>query len=154
MVRRPPSATRTDALFPDLTRFRSFSEGRIDCSEGSMGSYEATGHYKLAKFMYLSNHQVTPEALVISTKAWKKLSGTDQAAMRDAGRKSALLMRDLWARRVEEARAATEKQGAQFTVMRDHGTLVARMRPMYEKYLSDPATREDLYTILADLDKR
>src|SRR3546814_981060 len=108
-----------------------------------MVSYEATGHYKLAKFMYLSNHQVTPEALVISTKAWKKLSGTDQAAMRDAGRKSALLMRDLWARRVEEARAATEKQGAQFTVMRSEeqtSELQSLMRISYAFFCSKKKT--------------
>src|SRR3546814_4635283 len=79
----------TPVVLPYKEVSAAFSEGRIDCAEGSMVSYEATGHYKPAKFMYLSNHQVTPEALVISTKAWKKICGTDQAEMRDAGRKTA-----------------------------------------------------------------
>ena len=125
-------------------------DGRIDCAENNLPSYESTGNAKVAKFMYMSNHSVTPEALVMSAKAWGQLSPADQARVQDAGRKSALRMRELWARRVEAARAAATKQGAVFTTMTDHGPLIARMRPLHEKYMADPQTRSELFIILAN----
>src|SRR3546814_2782323 len=41
----------TPVVLPYKEVSAAFSEGRIDCAEGSMVSYEATGHYTLAKFM-------------------------------------------------------------------------------------------------------
>ncbi len=128
----------------------ALKDGRIDCAENNLPSYESTGHFKLAKYIYLSNHTVSPEALVISVKAWKQLSGADQAVFQDAGRKSAAKMRALWNQRVDDARAATAKQGSQFATMTDHGPLIARMRPLHQKYINDPLTREELFTILMD----
>ncbi|MEO8152024.1 MAG: TRAP transporter substrate-binding protein [Rhizobacter sp.] len=128
----------------------ALKDGRIDCAENNLPSYESTGHAKVAKFSFLSNHTVSPEALVMSTKAWNQLSPEDQKRFQEAGRKSAVKMRELWNQRVEDARAAATKQGAQFTTMTDHGPLVARMRPLHQKYMDDPKTREELFTILAD----
>jgi tripartite ATP-independent transporter DctP family solute receptor len=140
----------TPVVIPYKDVLNAFTEGKIDCAEGSIVSYESTGHYKLAKFMYLSNHQVAPEALVISIKTWKQLAPNDQNRLKEAGRKSALKMRELWNQRVEEAKAATAKQGAQFAAMSDHGPLITRMRPMYSRYMVDPLIRDELLTILAD----
>jgi tripartite ATP-independent transporter DctP family solute receptor len=128
----------------------ALKDGRIDCAENNMPSYDTAGHSKLAKFVFMSNHSVTPEALVMSAKAWNQLSPGDQKAVREAGRKSALKMRELWARRVEEARAAATKQGSQFQPMIDHGPLLARMRPLHEKYMADPLTRSELFIILSN----
>jgi tripartite ATP-independent transporter DctP family solute receptor len=125
-------------------------DGRIDCAENNLPSYESTGSAKVARFMYLSNHSVTPEALVLSTKAWNQLGPDDQKRVQAIGRKSAIKMRELWTRRVEEARAAATKQGAQFTTMTDHGPLIARMRPLHEKYMNDPQTRGELFIILSN----
>jgi hypothetical protein len=59
-------------------------------------------------------------------------------------------MRELWNQRTEQARTAAAKQGTQFYPMRDYGPLVTRMRPLHEKYLAEGATRDALFTILAD----
>jgi tripartite ATP-independent transporter DctP family solute receptor len=127
----------------------ALQQGQVDCAENNLPSIEATGHYKVAKYVYLTNHIVSPEALVVSTRLWNKLSPQDQKVFAQAGQKSALLMRALWNRRVDEARDILAKSGVQFTRVRDYSPLVRRMRALHGKYMADPQTREQLLTILA-----
>ena len=140
----------TPVVLPYKDVADALKEGRIDCAENNLPSYESAGHAKVAKYMYLSNHVVSPEALVMSLKAWNLLTPVDQAVFQDAGRKSAAKMRALWNQRVDEVRAATAKQGSQFTMMTDAGPFIARMRPLHQKYMKDPALREELIAILSD----
>ncbi|RZJ10447.1 MAG: TRAP transporter substrate-binding protein [Haliea sp.] len=122
---------------------------KVDCAENNMPSYESTGHYKVARYVFMTNHVISPEALVVSTKLWDKMTPQDQAAFADAGAKSALLMRDLWNKRVTQAREVAVKGGAQFHKVSDLASMVKKMTPLYQKYLADPQTREELLTILA-----
>jgi tripartite ATP-independent transporter DctP family solute receptor len=127
----------------------ALQSGEVDCAENNLPSFESTGHYKIAKYVYLTNHIVSPEVLVVSTRIWNKLSPQDQNVVAQAGQKSALLMRALWNRRVDEARDIALKSGVQFTRVRDYSPLVRRMRALHGKYMADPQTREQLLTILA-----
>ena len=127
-----------------------FEKGAIDCAENNMPSYEATGHYKLAKSVYVTNHVVSPEALVVSAALWGKLTEADRKVFQDAGVRSALLMRELWNKRVAQAQEATAKQGSQFVRVKDVSPFVRRMSPLYAKYMNDPTTREELLSIIAD----
>ena len=126
-----------------------FEKGTIDCAENNMPSYESTGHYKLAKNVYVTNHVISPEALVVSTALWGKLSADDRKAFSEAGVQSALLMRDLWNKRVAQALETTTKQGSQFVRVKDISPFVRRMAPLYNQYMKDPTTREELLTIIA-----
>eukprot|EP01034_Spumella_vulgaris_P032688 gene32688-40345_t len=128
----------------------AFEKGSIDCAENNIPSYESTGHYKLAKHVYVTNHVISPEVLLVSTALWSKLSEPDRAAFQDAGRRSALLMRDLWNQRVAQAQEVTAKHGAQFIRVKDASAFVRRMSPLYAKYMKDPATREELLTIISN----
>ena len=127
----------------------ALEQGKVDCAENNLPSYESTGHYKVAKNVYVTNHVISPEALVVSTKLWDKLNKEDKAAFAEAGAKSAILMRELWNKRVAAALEATTKQGSQFVKVRDASPMVRRMGPLYGKYMADPTTREELLTIIA-----
>jgi tripartite ATP-independent transporter DctP family solute receptor len=127
----------------------ALEQGKVDCAENNLPSYESTGHYKVAKNVYMTNHVISPEALVVSTKLWDKLSKEDKAAFTDAGQKSALLMRELWNKRVAAALETATKQGSQFVKVRDASPMVRRMGPLYGKYMADPTTREELLTIIS-----
>jgi tripartite ATP-independent transporter DctP family solute receptor len=127
----------------------ALEQGKVDCAENNLPSYESTGHYKVAKNVYMTNHVISPEALVVSTKLWDKLSKEDKAAFSEAGAKSAILMRELWNKRVAAALETTTKQGSQFVKVRDASPMVRRMGPLYGKYMADPTTREELLTIIA-----
>jgi tripartite ATP-independent transporter DctP family solute receptor len=127
----------------------ALQDNKVDCAENNLPSYESTGHYKVARNVYVTNHVISPEALVVSTKLWDKLSKEDKAAFSEAGAKSALLMRELWNKRVALALETTTKQGSQFVKVKDVSPMVRRMGPLYGKYMADPKTREELLTIIA-----
>lgn len=128
----------------------ALQQDKVDCAENNLPSYESTGHYKVAKNVYVTNHVISPEALVISTKLWDRLDKDEKAAFSAAGAKSALLMRELWNKRVALALEVTTKQGAQFVKVKDVSPMVRRMGPLYGKYMADSKTREELLTIIAD----
>lgn len=129
--------------------FDALQQGKVDCAENNMPSYESSGHYKVAKNVYVTNHVISPEALVVSTKLWDKLGKEDKAVFLEAGARSALLMRELWNKRVALALETTSRQGAQFVKVRDVSPMVRRMGPLYGKYMTDPTTREELLSIIA-----
>ena len=139
-------ATPVSVPFQDV--LGALEKNTVDCAENNMPSYESTGHYKIAKSVYLTNHIVAPEALVVSTKLWASLSDADKAVFTKAGTDSAILMRELWAKRVASAMETASKQGAQFVRMKDAASMVRRMGPLYAKYMADPATREELLDII------
>jgi tripartite ATP-independent transporter DctP family solute receptor len=140
----------TPVVMPYRDVLDGLKTGAIDCAENNLPAYESTGHMSVAKFMFLSSHTVTPEALVMSAKAWDRLSEGDRRVFLDAGRRSAERMRELWKTRTEQARQAAGKQGTQFFAMEDYGPIVNRMKPLYEGYFKDPVTRHEMLSILAD----
>ena len=127
--------------------------GKIDCAENNLPSYESTGHYTVAKNVYVTNHVVSPEALVVSVNLWSKLSEADQQLFKTAGAQSAVFMRDVWSKRVAQAQEITSKQGAVYVRPKDSAYMIRRMSPLYGQYMSDPKTRAELLTILADQGK-
>ena len=139
-------ATPVSVPFQDV--LGALEKGTVDCAENNMPSYESTGHYKVAKSVYLTNHMVAPEALVVSTKLWSSMSAADKAVFTKAGSDSAVFMRELWAKRVASAMDTATKQGVQFVRMKDAASMVRRMGPLYSKYMADPATREELLDII------
>jgi tripartite ATP-independent transporter DctP family solute receptor len=141
-------ATAMSIPFKDVKD--AFINKKIDCAENNMPSYESTGHAQLAKHVYMTNHVFSAEALVLSAKLWQSLSAKDREAFKKAGSDSALLMRDLWAKRVISATEATAKQGSQFVRFKDSASMVRRMGPLYKKYMDDPVTRNELLTIIAN----
>ncbi len=140
----------TPVVLPYKEVLEALKAGRIDCAENNLPSYESAGHMAAAKYVYLSSHTVSPEALVMSVPSWDKLAEADRVHFREAGRQSADKMRQLWRAKVEQARAAAAKQGTEFAVMKDYGPMVSRMRPLHDKYFQDPVTREELFTILSN----
>ncbi|MBT0571595.1 TRAP transporter substrate-binding protein [Curvibacter sp. CHRR-16] len=126
----------------------AFRDGKIDCAENNLPSYESTGHMKLAKYVYLTNHTVAPEVLALSQQAWAKLSPADQTAVMDAGRQSALFMRERWTAKVESARQAATKQGTQFAPAGDASVLYKRLAPLFNDYLKKSDYQTEVFMVL------
>lgn len=141
-------ANPTALPFKDVQQ--ALQDKKVDCAENNMPSYESTGHYKVAKYAYMTNHVVSPEALVVSAKLWNKLSPQDKKIFLEAGHNSALLMRDLWNKRVTTARATVSKEGVQFVNVSDFSPFVKKMNPLYTKFMSDPAIRGELFNIIGN----
>ncbi|WP_442867046.1 TRAP transporter substrate-binding protein [Acidovorax sp. GBBC 3334] len=140
----------TPVVVPYREVLDGFRNGTIDCAEGNLVSYESTGHYKVAKYMLLDQHMISPEALVVSTKLWDRLKPEDRQVFIKAGKNSAVLMRGLWEKRVLAARSALGKEGVQFAPVSDFSPYVRRMAPLYKKYTDNPEVRGDLLTIISN----
>ena len=140
----------TPVALPFKDVLEALQQDKVDCAENNLPSYESTGHYKVAKNVYVTNHVISPEALVVSTKLWNRLDKDDRAAFSAAGAKSALLMRELWNKRVTSSLETATKQGSVFVKVKDASPMVRRMGPLYGKYMADAKTREELLTIIAD----
>src|SRR4029079_9059281 len=74
----------------------------IDGAENNWPSYVTTGHFKHAGYYTLTQHTMSPEALVVSSKAWDSLSPEDQKIFRQAALESNAFMRERW-RSLEDA---------------------------------------------------
>ncbi|MES2190873.1 MAG: TRAP transporter substrate-binding protein [Pseudomonadota bacterium] len=140
----------TPVALPFKDVLGALQQDQVDCAENNLPSYESTGHFKVARNVYVTSHVISPEALVVSTRLWDKLDKDEKAAVMAAGARSALLMRELWNKRVLSSLEATTRQGAVFVKLRDASPMVRRMGPLYGKYMADPRTREELLTIVAD----
>jgi tripartite ATP-independent transporter DctP family solute receptor len=140
----------TPASVPFKDVLSSLEQNKIDCAENNMPSYDSTGHYKIAKNLYITNHVISAEALVVSTKLWDKLTQSEKDLFMQEGKKSALLMRDLWSKRVATAIETTTKQGVKVNKLKDSAGMIRRLSPLYNKYMNDPLTRKELLTIIAN----
>lgn len=142
----------TPVVLPYREVLDGLKTSKVDCAENNLPSYDSAGHMTAAKQVFMSNHQVSPEALVMSVKAWSRLTEADQKVFLEAGKQSALKMRQLWRDRVELSRQNAVKQGSEFTIVYDYGPLIRRMGPLHGKYLKDPTTRDELLAIIASSD--
>jgi tripartite ATP-independent transporter DctP family solute receptor len=140
----------TPVVVPYKDVLEQLQQGKVDCAEGNMVSYESTGHYKAAKYMLQTNHAISPEALVVSTKLWGRLNDAEKAVFKKAGQNSALLMRDLWEKRVATARTTVVKDGVQLANVKDFSPYIRKMAPLYGKYMGDPAVRGELFEIIGN----
>lgn len=140
----------TPVALPFKDVLNALEKGEVDCAENNMPSFESTGHYKVAKSVYMTQHVISPEALVVSTKLWASLNAADKTAFQKAGSESALVMRELWNKRVASAVETASKQGVQFVRVKDVAPMVRRMAPLYGKYMADPNTREELLSIIGN----
>jgi TRAP-type C4-dicarboxylate transport system substrate-binding protein len=126
----------------------AFDAGAIDAAENDLLSYEADQHYKRAKYFVTSNHAVQYETLVVSAVVWNKLSETERAGLREAGRDSALADREIWAKRMVAARTRLEKEGVKFIEQRDSMAFASRVSASYKPFMENPVTASLLLRLM------
>ena len=91
--------------------FSALETGDISGAENNWPSYIFTGHYKVATYMLLDEHNRIPELQVASQATWDKLSESDRQIIRACARESAEYERTLWAKQERESRELAERSG-------------------------------------------
>jgi tripartite ATP-independent transporter DctP family solute receptor len=122
--------------------YTGLKTGLIDGAENNWPSYESSRHYEAAKYYSLSEHSMAPEVLLFSKKVWDGLSKEDQALIRKAAKDSVPAMRKLWDEREAKARQVVQAGGAQIITDVDKAGFTAAMKPVYERFVTDPALKE------------
>ncbi|MBF0677636.1 MAG: TRAP transporter substrate-binding protein [Devosia sp.] len=121
--------------------YSGIQTGVIDGAENNYPSYDTAGHAEVAKFYSLDEHLMVPEVLVVSKVVWDGLSPEVQTAMREAAKESVPYQRDLWSAKEVESKAAVEALGATINEV-DKAPFIEAMKPVYEKYVTDPQLQD------------
>lgn len=94
-------ATAVPMVYDDV--YSALETGMIDAAENNWPSYEATGHYLVAKYFTLDEHCRIPEIQVCGQSTWSKLSVEDQNIILESARESAIYERNLWLEKEKES---------------------------------------------------
>jgi tripartite ATP-independent transporter DctP family solute receptor len=121
--------------------YSGIQTGVIDGAENNYPSYDTAGHAEVAKFYSLDEHLMVPEVLVISKVVWDGLTPEDQALFREAAKESVAKQRELWTAKEVESKAAVEALGAEINEV-DKQPFIDAMKPVYDKYVTDPALQD------------
>ncbi|WP_105384008.1 TRAP transporter substrate-binding protein [Neorhizobium alkalisoli] len=128
--------------------YSSLETGVVDGAENNWPSYESARHYEVAKNYTLTQHSLNPEILVMSKLSWDKLSPEDQKAVRQAAKESTTKMRELWAAR-EKSSEAKVRAGGSNVIEVNKEEFAAAMKPVYDKFVTDPKQKALLEQIQA-----
>jgi tripartite ATP-independent transporter DctP family solute receptor len=121
--------------------YSGIQTGVVDGAENNFPSYDTAGHFEVAKNYSLDEHLIVPEVFVMSKAAWDRLTPEDQAIFKQAARESAEKQFELWDAQVAASRAKVEAAGSQINVP-DKQPFIDAMKPVYDKYVTDPALKD------------
>ena len=120
--------------------FSSLQTHLIDGAENNWPAYQSSRQYEVARFWSQTEHSFSPDALLISRASLERLTPADRDLVRDVARRSVQVMRTDWDRREAEAQAAVVAAGVQVAEV-DKAAFAATVRPVLDKYLSEPRLR-------------
>lgn len=129
--------------------YSSIQTGVIDGAENNWPSFESSGHFEVAGYYTLDQHLIVPEVLVMSAKAWGKLSSEDQAMVRQAAKDSVPVMRKLWAEREAVSEAKVRAAGVEIITDIDKTPFIEAMVPVYAKFVDTDRLRDMVKRIQA-----
>ncbi|HEX3696637.1 MAG TPA: TRAP transporter substrate-binding protein [Polyangia bacterium] len=121
--------------------YTGLKTGLVDGAENNIPSYESTRHFEVAKYYSKTEHSMAPEILLFSKKIWDGLSDSDHKAIRQAAKDSVPYMRKLWDEREEKSLGIVKAGGAQIIEV-NKAPFQAVMKPVYDKFITDPKARE------------
>lgn len=124
--------------------YQSLKTGVVDGAENNPPSYESTNHFEVAKYYSLSQHLIIPECLCMSKKTFDGLSAEHQAIVREAGRNSTNLQRELWQKREAASMQVVLDGGVEVNEIADKTAFQNAMSPVYDQFLSANPELADL----------
>ncbi|WP_338447110.1 TRAP transporter substrate-binding protein [Pelagerythrobacter marensis] len=128
--------------------YQSLAQGVIDGAENNWPSFVSARHYEVATYYSLTEHLLTPEALVMSKTSWDGLSPDDRRLVREAAKLSVVEMRRLWDQRVTEAKATIAASPVAVNAV-EKEPFAALMRPVWDQFITTPAQKSVVERILA-----
>lgn len=132
--------------------YTALQQGVIDGAENNEPSYVQTRHVEVAKFYAEDQHTAVPDYLVVSTKAWDKLSDEQRQIITTAAKHSEAYEAKLWNEQVEQSRKDAIAAGAKF-IQVDKDAFREALKPLYADFQNDPQRSEWLKKIQAVSDQ-
>jgi len=95
--------------------YPALQAGVVDGAENNITALTTGRHGEVSKFFSLTEHQMVPDVLIISTSKWDTLKKPVQDALREAAHESFVYQRKLWADAETTEAAAAEKLGVKIS---------------------------------------
>ena len=136
---------------PFTETYTALEQGAIDGMTNPLLNILDGKYNEVSKYLTLTNHMYTPQAVIVSKKFWDKLSATEQQILRDAAQETAVIQRKI--ARDEAARVLAEVKKAGMTVIEMPPEEIAKLRerskPVLEKYTKEigPVAQEMLAAV-------
>jgi tripartite ATP-independent transporter DctP family solute receptor len=128
--------------------YTGLKTGVVDGAENNFPSYDTARHFEVAKYYALTDHSMAPEMLLMSKKVWDGLTPQEQTIIRDAAKASVPYMRKLWDEKELASRKKVEEGGAQVVEV-DKKSFSDAMKPVYDKFITDPKLKEMVVKVQA-----
>lgn len=128
--------------------YPSLAQGVIDGAENNSPSFVSGRHFEVTSHLSLTEHLLTPEALVMSKISWDRLSAQERMLVRQAARLSVTEMRKLWDVKVAEADAAIAASAVQVNPV-DKKPFAALMTPVWDQFITTPQQKSVVERIIA-----
>lgn len=123
--------------------YTSLASGVIEGAENNWPSYDYTGHYQVARYYSLDEHSMAPEMVVMSLRAWERLSPEDRALIKKAALKSVEVQRRLWRELEKKSEEKVRAAGNQINAIPDKTEFIEAVAPVYEKqYRTNPMMKD------------
>ncbi len=112
--------------------YSALQSGVVDGAENNITALTTGRHGEVSKFYSITEHQMVPDVLVISTAKWDALSKPLQTALREAAHESAIYQRQLWADAEKTEAVAAEKLGVKISKPNKQ-PFIAMVKPMIDE---------------------
>jgi len=124
---------------PFTETYTALEQGAIDGMTNPLLNILDGKYDEVSKYLTITNHMYTPQAVVVGKKFWDKLTPAEQKLMREAAQETALYQRKV--ARDEAAKVLAEIKKKGITVFELNAEEIAKLRerskPVVEKYTKE-----------------
>ena len=112
--------------------YSALQAGVVDGAENNITALTTGRHGEVSKFFSITEHQITPDVLVVSSAKWDSLKKPLQDALREAAQESSVYQRKLWQDAEKTEAIAAEKLGVK-TSFPAKAAFIAKVKPMLDE---------------------
>jgi len=116
--------------------YTALQQGVIDGAENNISSLVEMKHSEVAKFYSMDQHLMTPDVIIISERAWGKLSADEQKILKEAAAESLVEQIKIWDETDNANKAKGIEAGVTFVEV-DKAPFRAAVKPMIEEAKKD-----------------
>lgn len=124
--------------------YTALQSGVVDGAENNPPSFYTSHHYEVCKYYSLNEHTMVPDVLIVSLKAWKKLTDQEKKWLQQAADESVPVERKLWAESEKESMEIVQQAGVTI-IYPDKEPFSKKVEPLLDSY-KDNEKLHDLIT--------
>lgn len=122
--------------------YTALQQGVVDGAENNPTALTNSRHGEVAKVYSLDEHTMIPDVLLISSKAWEKLTKEEQEAVKKAADDSMAYHKVLW-KEMTDAAVEKAKESMNVKVVQvEKQPFIDAVKPMHDEALKNPAIAE------------